>query len=132
MQIYRGMISFDPGASAGVLEPLAPACTPHVDPGEDHGELRRLELDAVGFGGARHLEGSGLESLVPDGQAVTIEVEDLDAISASVDEEEEMAGQGVLAEALLDQPAEAVEALAQVGGPGAEEDADGGGEHDHG
>jgi hypothetical protein len=99
----------DFGASAGVLEPLALACAPHVDPGEDHGELRRLKLDAVGFGGAGHLEGSGLESLVPDGQPVPIEVEDLEAISAAVDEEEEMAGQGVLAEALPDQPGEAVE-----------------------
>src|SRR3954453_21810160 len=100
MQVHCGRSSSFPD-STGVLEPLALACTPHVDPGEDHGELRRPEFDAVGFGGAGHLEGSGLESLVPDGQAVTIEVEDLDAISASVDEEEEMAGQGVLAEALL-------------------------------
>ena len=89
--------------SADVPEPLALACTLEVDSGEDHGELRRLEFDAVAFGGAGHLEGPGLESLVPDGQPVAIEVEDLDPISAAVDEEEEMAGQGVLAEALLDQ-----------------------------
>ena len=79
-----------------------------------------------------HLEASGLESLVPDGQAVAIEVEDLDPIPAAVEEEEEMAGQEVLAEAFLDQAREAVEALAHVGGPRAEEDPDGRGEHDHG
>ena len=82
--------------------------------------------------GGGHLEGPGLEPLVPDGQAVAIEVEDLEAIPAAVDEEEEMAAEEVLAEAFLDQAREAVEALAHVGGPGAEEGADGRGEHDHG
>ena len=86
-----------------MLEPLALACTPHVDSGEDHGQLSRLEFDAVASGGARHLEGSSLKSLVPDGQPVTIKIEDLDPISATVEEEEEMAGQEVLAKALLDQ-----------------------------
>jgi hypothetical protein len=47
--------------------------------------------------------------LVPEREAVAIEVEDLDPISAAVDEEEEMTGQGVLIEALLDQSGEAVE-----------------------
>src|SRR5512135_2886043 len=64
------------GTSAGALEPLALACAPQVDPGEDHGELRRLEFDAVAFGGAGHREGSALESLVPDDQPVTIKEED--------------------------------------------------------
>jgi hypothetical protein len=92
-------------------EPLALPRTFHVDSGEDHGELCLLEFDAVAFVGAGHLEGPGLESLVPDGQTVAIEVENLDPISAAVDEEEEMAGQGILADALPDQPGEAVEPL---------------------
>ncbi len=37
--------------SPRVLEPLALACGPHVDPGEDHGQLRRLKFDAVAIGG---------------------------------------------------------------------------------
>jgi hypothetical protein len=49
--------------------------------------------------------------------------EDLDPIAAAVDKQEEMAGQRVLAEAFLNQAGEAVEALAHVGGPGAEKDA---------
>ena len=84
------------GDSAGVLEPFALACTAEVDSGEDHGQLRRLEFDAVALGDVRHLEGTAFKSLVPDGQAVTIEVEDLEAIPAAVEEEEEMAGQEVL------------------------------------
>ena len=132
MQVYRGRFSPLFRDSAGVPEPLALPCTLHVNSREDHGELRLLKFDAVGFVGAGHLEGPGLESLVPDGQTVAIEVEDLDPISAAVDEEEEMAGQGILAEALLDQPGEAVETVAHVDGAGAEEDTDGGGKHDHG
>jgi hypothetical protein len=48
-----------------VAEPLALACTLEVDSGEDHGEFRRLEFDAVASGDARYLEGAGLESLDP-------------------------------------------------------------------
>ena len=47
--------------------------------------------------------------LVPDRQPVTVKVEDLDPIPAAVEKEEEMAGQDVLAEALLDQSGKAVE-----------------------
>src|SRR3954471_18144976 len=104
MQVHRGRSSLSFPDSTGVLEPLALACTPQVDPGEDHGQLRRPEFDAVGFGGAGHLEASCLEPLVPDRQAITIEEEDLDAISPPIEEEEEMTGQGILAEAFLDQP----------------------------
>jgi hypothetical protein len=46
--------------------------------------------------------------LVPDRQPVTVKIEDLDPIPATVEEEEEMAGQEVLAEALLDQSGKAV------------------------
>src|SRR5271157_5351461 len=118
--------------SAGVAEPLALPRTFQVDAGEDHGQLRRPQFDAVGFGGAGHLERSGLEPLVPDHKPIAIKIKHLDAIPAAVDEEEEMAGQEVLAEAFLDQPREAIEALAHVSGPGAEKNAHGRGEYDHG
>jgi hypothetical protein len=112
-----------PGNSAGVLEPLALASTPHVDPGEDHGQLRPLEFDAIAFGSAEPLERPAFESLVPNDQAVTVKIEDLDSISASVEEEEEMAGQKVLPEALLVQPRKPVEAFSHVGRSGTEEHA---------
>src|SRR5512135_1986994 len=118
--------------SAGVVEPLPLAGTVQVDPREEHGQLRRLRFDTAGTGGVGQLERAGLEPLVPDGQAVAVEIKDLEAIAATVDEEEEMAGQGVLCEAFLDQAAECVEALAHVGGPGAKEDPDGRGGQDHG
>jgi hypothetical protein len=50
--------------------------------------------------------------LVPDGQTVAVEVEDLDSISAAVEKQEEMTGQEFLAEALLNQTGKAIEALA--------------------
>ncbi len=87
------------------------ACALELDSGEDHGEFRGLEFDAAASGGARDLEGSGFESLVPEGQPISIKVEDLDPIPTAVDEEEEMAGQRVLSKALLDQSGETVKAL---------------------
>src|SRR5262249_17838605 len=100
--------------------------------GEDQRQLRRPQLDAVLPAGVGQLEGAGLEALVPDRQAIVVEVEGLEAIPAAVDEEEEMAIQEGLAEALLDQARGAVEALAHVHRSRAEEDADGRGERDHG
>ena len=41
------MISAPCRDSAGELEPLALACTPQVDAGEEHGQLHRLQFDAV-------------------------------------------------------------------------------------
>jgi hypothetical protein len=96
-------------ASAGGAEPLPLPRTVEVDAGEDHGQLRRPQLDAVDPGGGGHLERPGLEPLVPDGQPVAIEVEDLEAIPAAVDEEEKMAAEEVLSEASLDQARQAVE-----------------------
>jgi hypothetical protein len=90
-------------------EPPASSRRLQVDAGEDHGQLRRVQLDAVAIAGVGHLEAADLEPLVPDGQAVMIEVECLDAIPPAVDEEEEMAVEEVLAEALLDEAREAVE-----------------------
>src|SRR4051794_5216164 len=132
MQARRGESPAPVRASPRVLEPLALACGPDVDPGEDHGQFRRPELDALASGGVGELEGPGLESLVPDGQAVAVEVEDLDPIPAAVDGEEEMTGQGGLPEALLNQSGQAVESLAHVGGPGAKGDAGGRGGGGHG
>ena len=49
----------------------------------------------------------------------------------TVEEEEEMAGQQVLAEAFLNQTRKAVETLAEVGRSRTEENSDGRGEQDH-
>jgi hypothetical protein len=69
--------------------------------------------------------------LVPDRQAVPVKIKDLDPIPATVEEEEEMAGQELLVEAFLDQAGKAVEALAEIDRSCAEEGPDGRGKHDH-
>src|SRR5271166_4552763 len=107
----------------------------HVDAGEKQSQVRRGELkaglprSAIGAGrGIEFLKGAGLESLVPDDQAVWLPEEDLDAIAAAVEEQEEMSGERILPEMLVDHSQEAVEALAHVGGPRAKKDAHSGGE----
>ena len=52
--------------SAGELEPLALPRASQVDAGEEHGQLRRLDLDPVPSSDLGHLEGAGLEPLEPD------------------------------------------------------------------
>src|SRR5262249_13832948 len=121
--------------SADPAVALAPPRGGQVDPVEDQGQVSGRELDPRGarkLRGTRSrlrvLEATDLKSLVPDDQPVTVKIEDLDPISATVKEEEEMAGQEVLAEALLDQSGKAVKAFARIGRPGAQEHADGRGE----
>jgi len=68
--------------------------------------------------------------LGPDGEPVAVPVEDLDAITSFVDEDEEVAGEGIEVEA-GGQREEAVEALAHVGRGGGEVDADSGAHPEH-
>src|SRR5579871_5462959 len=119
------MISGSRGGASGEPEPLSSSCRLRVDAGEDHGQLCRIELDAIAIAGVGHLEAADFEPPVPDGQAVMIKIECLDAIPAAVDEGEEMAVEEVLAEALLDEAREAIEALSHVDRSGAEGHADG-------
>jgi hypothetical protein len=100
------------GLSTGALKSLALASGAQIDPREQHRELCRLKFDTVLASRVRHLVASGLEALVPNGEPVAVEVEDLDPISAAVEKEEEMAGQRILTEALLHQSCEAVETFA--------------------
>jgi hypothetical protein len=68
-----------------------------VDAAQEHGELGGVELDrGVGRRTPRDLEGAGFEPLVPDHQAVGIPVKDFDAITSSIEKEEEVAGEELL------------------------------------
>ena len=69
--------------------------------------------------------------LCPDGQAIAVPIEDLDAIAPLVDEDEEMTGEGIQRQA-GSQGEEPVEAFAHVGRFGGEIDADGGAQSEHG
>jgi hypothetical protein len=50
-------------ASAGAAESLALARRAQVDPGQEHGQLRRLKFDAILGDRPRHLEAPRLETL---------------------------------------------------------------------
>ena len=82
--------------SADPAVALAPPRGGQVDPVEDQGQVGDGQFDPRGareLSGARRglhpLEATDLKSLVPDHQPVTVKIEDLDPISASVEEEEE-------------------------------------------
>src|SRR5271169_5045767 len=107
MRVRRFYRFFRP--SAGALESFALARCPKIDSREQHGQLRRLELNAILGARLRHLVASSFKPFIPDGQPVAVEVEDLDPIPATVEKQKEMAGQWVLIEAFLDQAGEAVE-----------------------
>ena len=79
-------------AGPGVADP--PSGRVQVDAGQEGGEFGGGHLDAIGRGG-REAEGPAFESLGPDGQAVAVPIQDLDAIASLVDEDEEMTGEGI-------------------------------------
>ena len=79
----------------------------HVDAGEKQSQVRRGELkaglprSAIGAGrGIEFLKGAGLESLVPDDQTVSLPEEDLDAIAAAIEKQEQVTRERILAEIL--------------------------------
>jgi hypothetical protein len=64
MQILFACISLIfRGNPAGGLEPLPSPGRLEVDAGEDHGQLGRVQLDAVALAGVGDLEGADFESL---------------------------------------------------------------------
>src|SRR3954454_10114982 len=110
---------------------VPPSGRVQVDAGQERGEIGGGHLDAPG-GGVRDAEGAALEPLGPDGQAIAVPIQDLDAIAPLVEEDEEVAGEGVELECTRDQGGEAIEALAHVGGFFGEVDTDGGAQSEHG
>ena len=61
--------------------------------------LPRFVIDAGR--GIEFMKGAGLESLVPDHQAVSFPEEDLDAVAAAIEKEEQVARERILAEKLM-------------------------------
>lgn len=61
--------------------------------------------------------------LVPDGQSIAIPSQDLDAVAAAIEEQEQVTREQFHIEVLTDQTAQPVETLTHVGGPGEDKDA---------
>jgi hypothetical protein len=83
LRILRG------STGSGVAD--TPSGRVQVDAGQEGGEFGGGHLDAIGRGG-REAEGSAFESFGPNGQSVAVPIQNLDAIAALVDEDEEMTG----------------------------------------
>ncbi|MEO8924136.1 MAG: hypothetical protein ABI330_15140 [Caldimonas sp.] len=120
-------------AGAGVS--LAALGRGHVDAAHEQAQVCRGEFEAglpcfaIDAGrGIEFLKSAGLEPLVPDDQTVSLPEEDLDAIAAAIEKQEQVAREGILAEKFLHHSEKTVEAFAHVGRFCAEEDADCGGE----
>ena len=67
------------------------------------------------------LKGPGLESLVPDDPTVTLPKQDLDAIAAAIEEEEEMPGEGILSEVFANHALKTIESFSHIRWSGAKE-----------
>ena len=80
--------------STGSAVADAPSGRVQVDAGQEGGEFGGGHLDAIGRGG-REAESPAFESFGPDGQSVAVPIQDLDAIAAFVNEDEEMPGEGI-------------------------------------
>lgn len=78
------------------------------------------------------LEASSLESLHPDGNAVGIPVQELDAIASLVEEHEQAPLADISLEVVLDDAIEAVKALAHIDRLGVQVDGDRRAEGKHG
>jgi len=99
-----------------------------VDAAEEHGELSGLKLDRGACGGlAGELKGAGLKTFVPDCEASIVPIQQLDAITSLVEEEEEVTGEEILfGEGLTDDSGESIKALSEIHGGRVEEDSHGG------
>src|SRR4051794_35431646 len=87
---------FRKGPSSRILDglsgvPSLPPDTPQVDPVEEHHQVRRLDLKALGLRGRRRgrkAERALLQPFVPHRVSVPVPVEDLDAIPAPAPKDE--------------------------------------------
>src|SRR6516165_1374235 len=116
----------------GTLIPLALPNGSQIDAGENERQLGSAHFDRHSIAGDHgKLERTGFESFVPDRQAVTIPIEDLESVAASIHEQEQVAGGGILAKGRGHQAGERIKALAEIGGWSVEEHSDGMREADH-
>src|SRR5262249_36674533 len=103
------------------------------NPVEEHGQLGSADLHARWTVAGRHGEAkdTGFQALIPQTPAVFFPGQDLEPVPRAVTEDEPVPGEGIIAEGLPDEGAEAIERFAEAGGLGAEEDADAGREAQH-
>src|SRR5882757_11510923 len=92
----------------------SPSGRVEVDAGQECGEVGGGHLDAGGVG-VGDAEGAAFQSFGPDGEAVAIPIQDLDAIAPFIEEDEEVSRERIELEGTGSQRGEAVKTLAHVG-----------------
>jgi hypothetical protein len=108
---------------AAIPSPTATSIS-QVKTAQDLRQLRIVEFDALLFAGSlRNLKCSGLQPFVPNAKPVLIPEQDLDPVPIAVEEQEQMARQGILVEHRLGKPHQGVEATVHVDRRCAEKDA---------
>ena len=95
------------GGGLGEGEAHPAACAGRIDPAQEHGELGVPDFE-LGTGGFGQAERAGFQPLGPHGIAVAVPIEDLDAVATAIEEDEEMPGEGVLADDVLGHLSQAV------------------------
>src|SRR6266581_807472 len=101
-----------------------------IDAVEQHLQVGGADLDALSLSRGK-TEGAHFEPLVEDDETVFVPVEEFDAVSALIAEDEELTGKRVVLELLANQLGQGVERFAQVGGTTGQPDAHGGGQAEH-
>ena len=112
------------------LEPGAAHAVAQIDAVGEHGERGgfEAELAVFGVGGLRPAEGPALKPFCVYPETRSIPVEEFEEVARTVDEDEDRAAAGIVAEAVDDFGVESVEGLAHVAGFQREEDAQAAGE----
>jgi hypothetical protein len=92
-------------SSTGPAIPSSTATTvSQVKTAQDPRQLRIVEFDALRFTGSlRKLKRAGLQPFVPNAKTVLIPEQDLDPVPIAVEEQEQVARQGILVEHRLGQ-----------------------------
>lgn len=114
----------DAATSGGTArESLHAPQRPQIEAVEQHRQPAHAKLDQRGVVGAGKAEGPRLEALVPEGEPVTVPVEDLEAVAAARSEDEEVAAGWVLADHGARHLGESIEPATHVRGRDGEPDA---------
>ncbi|MDK1011542.1 MAG: hypothetical protein QGM48_10840 [Actinomycetota bacterium] len=100
-------------------------CLLQINPLQQEAKTTGIDLDAIALfvDTGQRLEGASFESLVVEPKASVVEHQELDLVSALVEEDEEVAAERIVTELLTNDPCESVELLPKIHGTTGNEDA---------
>ena len=103
-----------------------------IDPPKQHGQFIATYLEArLTCFDFWKLKRSLFKPTIPDGESITVPVQDLQLVTSSIDEQEQLTGQRIHFQNGGNNSAKSVESFSHVGVTGCDEDACVGGNADH-